>query len=295
LLAGGIGNGNWFAGIANMKRLLARVCISSVFVFAVTVATAQAPERLEKIAEGEYWEWQDGHPIKDTTQSWTIWRTKEGFEIESKLPPNRGDALRAMMGSAFSKNMAPELREELQNATTTRGIDLGTNSDLGIVKMQLSGLKLRDAKPVEVADCNRNGDEISCKGPGGTARLKNVGQSSLVYSYPSPLFFVPIIKQAKPGLDQSVPVKLAMLNQVKNKLQLTEVGGQLRGKGPDRLSVGERIFDTDKFELTLETKPVPRVITLWTSKQGIVFAMEDSEFAAGHRILLTQYKRFAEF
>ena len=278
-----------------MKRLLTLFCICLFLVFLPTVLMAQSPEQREKVAEGEYWEWQDGLPVKNTTQSWMIWRTREGFEIESKLPPNRGDAMMGMMGSALYKNMAPELREELEHATTTTGFDLGTNPNLGIVKMQLNGLKLRDAKPVEVADCNRNGDEISCKGPGGTARVKNAAQSYLIYSYPSPLFFVPVIKQAKPGPDQAVPVKLAMLTQVKNKLQLTEVNGQLRGKGPDRLSVGERVFDADKFELMLETKPVPRVITLWTSKQGIVFAIEDSEFAAGHWILLTQFKRYTDF
>lgn len=86
-----------------------------------------------------------------------------------------------------------------------------------------------------------------------------------------------------------------MLDEVKNKPRLREMAGQLQSQGSVKLSIGEHIIDTEKFVLTLDTKVTPRIITLWTSKQGIVFAMEDSQFAPGFQILLTQYKRYAEF
>jgi len=65
---------------------------------------------------------------------------------------------------------------------------------------------------------------------------------------------------------------------VKNKLQLTEVSGQLRGEGPEKLAVANTLSIL-KNSLALETKTGPRKITLWTSNQGTVFAMHDSRFA----------------
>ncbi len=54
-------------------------------------------------------------------------------------------------------------------------------------------------------------------------------------------------------------------------------------------------FDTEKFVLTFATTNGARQISLWTLDSGIVFAMEDSRFAAGLRVLLSQHKKFSDF
>ena len=86
-----------------------------------------------------------------------------------------------------------------------------------------------------------------------------------------------------------------MLEEVKNKLQLTEVSGQLRSEGPDKLAIGEYTFDSQKYALDLDAKSGPRQVILWASAQGIVFAMEHSKSASGERVMLSQYKRYLDF
>jgi hypothetical protein len=278
-----------------MRRLSSMAALISSCAFVAFVAYPQDSARLEKVAEGEYWEWQDGHPVKDTTQTWTIWRTSDGYEVEDKLPPDKGAALMAVMGAALAKNMSPELREDLRNASTTTDIHLQLTKERAIRTLLLNGKKLSDAKQVQMANCRIEENEISCKGREGTAHLKNSGQDQLVYSYPFPLLFTPMLKQSKPALNQTIPVKLAVLEEVKNKLQLTEVPGVLHGEGPEKLVVGQYTLDTEKYVLAFEMKTGPRQITLWTRNQGTVFAMEDSRLASGLRVMLSQYKKYSDF
>lgn len=86
-----------------------------------------------------------------------------------------------------------------------------------------------------------------------------------------------------------------MLEQVKNRLQITEVPGQLQSQGHEKLSIGEYTFDTEKYALALITKSGPRQIMRWASTQGIVFAMEDSQLPPGLRVVLSQCKRYSDF
>lgn len=264
-------------------------------VFAPFVKCPQNSVRVEKVAEGEYWEWRDGHPLKDTSQTWTIWRTQNGYEVEDNLPPDKAAALLAVMGAATQRHMSPELREEFQNASITTDIHLQLTKDGAVRELLLNGKKLSEVRQIQVANCLVKENEISCKGREGAAHLKNSGQDQLVYSYPFPLLFTPMLKQSKPALNQTIPIKLAMMEEVKNKLQITEVPGQLQSQGRENLSIGEYTFDTEKYALALITKTGPRQITLWASTQGVVFAMEDSQLASGLRVVLSQYKRYSDF
>lgn len=139
--------------------------------------------------------------------------------------------------------------------------------------------------------------EISCRGPEGTLRLKSEGPLQLGYSYPFPfpLAFTPILKNYKPVQNQSTPIKLAMLEVVKYKMQLTEVSGQLQAEGAEKLTFGEYTFDTEKYVLVLTTTAGPRKITLRTQNHETVFAMEDTLLAPGLRIMRSQYKRYSDF
>ena len=77
----------------------------------------------EKVAEGEYSEWQDGHPLKDSGLTWTVWRTNDGLEVEAILPADKGAFVFAGLARP-GVSMAPELRKEIQNSSVTRNIDL---------------------------------------------------------------------------------------------------------------------------------------------------------------------------
>lgn len=278
-----------------MRLLSANAFLLSFCAFSTIVASPQNSAQREKVAEGEYSEWKDGHPLKDTSQTWIIWRTPDGYEVEDTLPPDKGAALMAVLGAALSKKMTPELQAEYQNASTTTDIHLQLSKEAAIRGLILNGKMLSEVKQVQVANCVVKENQISCKGREDTARLKNSSQDQLVYSYPCPLFFTPMLKQAKLSPGQGIPTKLAMLEEVKNKLQLTEVSGQLRSEGRDKLSIGEYTFDSEKYALALDAKSGPRHIILWASAQGIVFAMEDSKSASGDRVMLSQYKKYSDF
>ena len=278
-----------------MKRLSQFTLLSTFWACVASLAFSQDSAHQEKVAEGQFWEWKDGKPIPDTTQSWTIWRTADGFEVEDKLPLNKAAVYAAVMGKAFEGRMSAELSEEMRGGSTTTDIHLQLSRQGAIQALMLNGKKLSDAKDVQVADCRLSEKEIACKGLGNSARLKNPSSDQLVYSYPFPLFFISILKQSKPAVSQTKPVKLAILEEMHNKLQLTEVLAQLRGEGRENLHVGEHIFETDKYSLAYDTKMGPRQITIWTSNQGTVFGMEDSALAPGVRVLLSQYKKYSDF
>lgn len=277
-----------------MRWLTVTAFLIGLLAFAASVVPQDSTKR-EMVARGEYSEWKDGHLLKDTLQTWAIWRTPDGYEVEDALPPDKGNALTAAMAAALWKNMAPELQEELKNASATTGIRLQLSKEGAIRGLALNGRMLSDAKQVQVANCAVKENEISCKGRASKAHLKNSGQDQLVYSSLCPLFFTPMLKQSKPAPGQGVPVRLAMLEEVKNQLQLTEVSGQLRSEGQEKLSIGEYTFDTQKFILALDAKSGPRQIILWASAQGMILAMQDSKYASGDRVMLTQYKRYSDF
>jgi hypothetical protein len=277
-----------------MRRLIR----GSLFICGLASAPVGLPQgsaRLEKVAEGQYLQWQNGHPVMDTAQSWTIWRTNDGFEVEDKLPEDKGVMLMAGIGAGLNARMSPELREDMKNLTMKTDIDLQLTKQKAIQVLVLNGRKLNDSKQVAVANCQSKGNEIVCKGHEASARLKNAGQDQLLYAYPFPLLFTQVLNQSRPAPAQTNPVTLAVLEEVNNKYQLTRVSGQLRGEGPERIVVGQDSFATEKFVLAFVTKNGARQITLWTLNEGIVFAMEDSRFAAGLRVLLSQYKRFSDF
>jgi hypothetical protein len=163
--------------------------------------------------------------------------------------------------------------------------------------MILDGVNLGNSNQVRRADCQISEDEITCKGREGTQCLKKEGPLQPVYSYPFPFptSFTPILKKYKPPRNQAIPISVAMLEEVKYKVQLTEVPGQLHAEGTEKLTIGEHIFDTEKYTLVLATKAGERKITLWTKNQQTVFAMEDSLLAPGLRIMLSQYKRYSDF
>jgi hypothetical protein len=240
------------------------------------VAFSQASSRLEKVAEGQYLQWRDGQPVGDSAQVWTIWRTNDGYEVEDKLPLDVGNSLMGAMGAALGPKMSPELREDLKNSTMKTVINLQLTKLRAIQGLRVDGQTLADSKQIELANCHLKENEIICKGRQISAHLKNAGQSQLLYRYPFPLLFTQILKEFRPAIGQAISVPLVLLEEVKNKSQLARVSGQLRSEGSERMVFGPYTFDANKFVLTFDVKDGSRIIRLWTSDQGVVFAMEDS-------------------
>ena len=106
-----------------MNRLTSAPVLLGFLLFAIPVASPQDSAPREKVAEGEYSEWQDGHPLNDTGLTWTVWRSNDGLEVEAKLPPDKGAFFMAGLARP-GVSVAPELRKEIQNSSVTRNIDL---------------------------------------------------------------------------------------------------------------------------------------------------------------------------
>jgi len=259
------------------------------------VSFSQNPSRLEKVAEGQYLQWRDGHPDKDTAQIWTIWRTNYGYEVEDKLTVTVGDSLMGMMGAALGANMSSELRKDLKNSTVKTVINFQMSRQREIQALKLNGRTLTDSKQIELANCHVKESNLVCKGRENSAHLKNAGQSQLLYRYPFPLLFAQVLNQSRPTMGQTSSLTLVLLEEVKNKLQLAKLSGQLRNEGAEQMVIGAHTFNTDKFVLTFDAKDGMRTIALWTSEPGIIFAMEDSQFTSGARVLLSQYKKYTDF
>lgn len=277
-----------------MKRLLSIGCVLQFFVLSPAGLVAQSPDQREKIAEGEYWTWESGRPIKDTAQTWTIWRTTEGFEIESKLPPNKGALLLAAMGHELIAYESPELREEQRNAAAATEITIHVDNRMSVSALHIGGKSLADGKSVLIADCGAKNRELRCKGRLGSSRIKDGAECQILYSEAEPLLYFSLLKRAIQGIDNS-PSKIVLLQEVKNKPQLTELVCKLVSQGSDNLTIGDHVLNMEKYVLTLEGESTPRRITLWASKQGVVFGMEDSRMPPGTRILLSQFKKYVDF
>ncbi len=275
-----------------------RLFLGAVLIFLLASAPVAFPQdsaRREKVAEGQYLNWQDEHPVMDTAQSWTIWRTDDGFEVEDKLPEDTGLMLMAGIGAALDAKMSPQLREDMKSLAMKTEIDLHLTKQQAVQSLVVKGRKLNDSSQVDVTNCQFKEAKIVCRGHEASARLKTASQDELLYPYPFPLLFTQVLHQSPPAAGQTSSVTLAVLEGVNDKYQLTEVSGQIRGEEPERMVVGQNSFATKKFVLTFATKNGARQITLWTLDSGIVFAMEDSRFAAGLRVLLSQYKQFSDF
>ena len=121
-----------------MKSFLGGTCVLLFSALVARDVPRQIPERLVKIAEGEYRRREGGHPIKDTTQSSALWRTKDGFEIESKLPPDKGALLLAAMGHRPFKHESAELIEEARNAATATEINVALNMEMNVSTLHVA-------------------------------------------------------------------------------------------------------------------------------------------------------------
>src|SRR5689334_16184274 len=141
-----------FVSISGMRRLAPGSLLICCLVL-VPVAFPEGSTRLEKVAEGQYLQWQDGHPVKDTAQSWTMWRTNDGFEIEDKLPVDNGALLMGVFGAGLKPQMSPELREDMKNLTMKTEITLQLTKEKAIRFLVVNGRKINDAGQVEVANC----------------------------------------------------------------------------------------------------------------------------------------------
>jgi hypothetical protein len=183
-----------------------RLVLGSLLICCLALVPVAFPEglaRLEKLAEGQYLQWQDGHPVKDTAQTWTMWRTNDGFEIEDKLPVDNGALLMGVFGAALKPQMSPELREDMKNLMMKTDVTLQLTKEKAIRVLVVNGKKINDAGQVGAANCQFKGEQIACKGHNGSVHLKNAGQDQLLYAYPFPLLFTQVLTQSHPAPAQS--------------------------------------------------------------------------------------------
>jgi hypothetical protein len=277
--------------------------VSIPFLFLILVspffrtAFAQSPDSRVKVAEGQYTNSRDGRFFPDSTQSWTLWRTADGFELEDVLPTDKAKALMAAaLAGGSATQLSPELSEEIRKAAMPTDVRMVFSSAVAVRSMLLHGKLLTKREEVEIADCRVTDTGTSCKGRGNTVRLKGSAENLLAYSYPFPLMYrLPLRRLTSGRSNEATRVSVSVLTEVADKLELTAQEGQLQSAGSNDLIIGEHTFKAEKYELDLITKTGPRKITLWIGPQNLPFAMEDSSLTPGMRVLLTQFKKYSDF
>jgi len=91
-----------------MNRHTAAPLLFAFLMLANPVASPQDLAHREKVAEGEYSEWQDGHLLKDTGLTWIVWRMNDGLKVEATLPPDKDAFLAAeLAGPGFRARFNP--------------------------------------------------------------------------------------------------------------------------------------------------------------------------------------------
>src|SRR5262249_14634626 len=152
--------------------LISRFILSAVLAFP-TLAFSQEPPAREKVAEGQFCQWNDGRPVSDTMQAWTMWRTADGYEVEDHLPIDKSAAFAAMLGAAGTR-MTAELDEEIRGGSMATDIHLRLSKQGAVQGLIVNGKKLKDGKDVQIANCQSADSDIVCKGHANTTRLKSL-------------------------------------------------------------------------------------------------------------------------
>lgn len=275
--------------------MLKTLCIAFLAFPLVWYAESTSPQNSqqpEKVAEGQYMDWKDGHIVQDTSQSWALWKTRDGFELSDQLPPNKADALMGTLGQAIRSSMSPKLQTEFDHSTILQSISARFTKDWAVEELELRGARLSDGKTVEIAHCTATGQRTICKGANG--RVQADASAHFLDSHLFPLLFTEFVRSSGAGVSKPTELKFAILDEKAKKLNLALVSSLLRNAGPDKLAIGQYGLQANKYVLDMKESSAAWQITLWASSDGLILAMEDSR-NPGLRTELTKYKKYAAF
>jgi|SRR5579872_3217245 len=271
-----------------MKRMI--LMIAAILFVCSLAAQTPTPQR-EKVAEGQYVRMHDNETIPGSTQSWTLWRTADGYVLEDHFaasnPNNNGNAFGDIQLSA-------QAREKMKKEANADFLEMTLNRDYGIESFVLHGKMLLDEKPADVLSCDHDGLKIRCKGLKGDSKLSSHEARPIFYAFPFPMIYAPFARagQAQEA-GKTVTTRLALIDWM-GQQRLTEVEGQIQHVGIETIQIGEKSLKLHRYDVSINTSKGPVKSKIWASPGGLIVAMENAD-VIGERMALVQFKKYADF
>jgi len=274
--------------------LLRIVCALSALVLGLGSAVGQSQQR-EKVSEGQYQKYREGKLTAEGNQSWILWHMPDGrYELEDHF--HLGNPAAEFAAAVGSRNLAPQLRQEMAGEMLQTEVDVKLSVDLKIESLTVKGTRLLDGKAVELETCSKAGQQIRCKGQSGGAKLNNDGPDEFFYSFPFPMLSLGLIQRGATQVGVPVTLKLAVMELVPfdhPRVKLSHCRGLLTLAGEEQIQLGDRPYTTNKYILEVDSKADPLKLTFWLNKK-LVVAMTEETFP-GERLQLVEYKKFSDF
>lgn len=267
-------------------------------VFSVFAATSlmlgEQPGR-EKVAEGVYVKLINNASVAGSEQSWTLWRFADGsFELENQVTVRDENEAAELLAAIGSKHLSPALKADLEKRSRQTHFNLHLRSDHRADVLTVRGERLSDAKKLELAFCEIKAGQASCKGHRGKARYKLAGEEELLYSFPFPLLFRPMLLGMNSSPGQAVKKKVVFMTLGEDGPRLEQASLTIEYHGEDALALGQQSFKLGKYTITIRAPNQPLDITLWAARNGLIMAMEEARFS-GERMGLVKFKKYSEF
>jgi hypothetical protein len=245
----------------------------------------EASERVE-VASGEYRVFQGANQggigsyapeVYNFRESWTIWRLSDGsFQVEGdrNYESPRGDE----HSNPFWVHLAPDFRA------------------LGVKEFRRLRWK-PDSGPLS---CEFLPAKLMCtsgaKDPSQAVNLNMDMKSAYGFLWPISAFSLSsITRGASKTIGKLTPVQLVTVEEPSraNPVFVSVLDGNLKYLGAEEVSLAERKWRADKFELKVPLHPA---FVIWTSEEGLLlgFAPESSKLSETG-LKLIRYRQLASF
>ena len=288
----------WLRSVPVVFLVLATLVIGAIYVRGqagsapVPVASGASKSAMQgkvervEIAKGEYTldrEYGGIGPIEAEISSfretWTLWQIAGGqYEVEGmRIFDSPKDYQRQIR---FWLRLSPE-HQLLEAKEFTSLMWIPRSSPL------VCGFEPRAMR------CSTHGKDLSDKPDMSLAMDK-----PYAFSWPLSAFSLAALTRRvdrRPG--HTTEVQLVNVRQPSAKLPLMPMitSGKLRFLGPERVVLGGKSWQADKFELVAHMSPLPRKSLLWISADGLLLAIEaQREIGPKGRLELTRFENRAD-
>lgn len=249
----------------------------------------------EKVAEGVYVKLINNASVTGSEQSWTLWRFSDGsFELENQFKTGHENQAVELLAAIGSKHLSPALRADLEKKSRQTHFTVHLRSDNRADALTVHGERLSDTKKLQLAACEIKDAQASCKDHRGKARYKLSGEEELLYSFPFPLLFRPLLLASSLTAGQTINKKVVFMTLGEDGPRLEQATLAVKYHGEERLALGQQNFNLGKYAITVRAPNQPLDITVWATRNGLIMAMEEAHFA-GERMGLIHFKRYSDF
>jgi hypothetical protein len=216
-------------------------------------------------------------PVFDFTESWTLWRLKDG-SFEARGERNYRSPANEPHKDPFTMHLSPDFR---------------------VLSFRFMG-QLQWHPSSGPITCDFLPGKLSCT---SSAQDKNDRinldlpmTDAYGFLWPITTFSLGGITRTAPhNRKTSTPVELVKVDEGSNPIAITVLTGQLKYLGQEKISIANRSWQAEKFRLHVPMHPP---FVLWTSPQGLLLAFgteNKHKTIPDDGLLLTGFEQWQEF